>query len=175
MQSDPYHIPGNILKCSRTAQPHGVSQLGPQLLGQAGNALSTAAIHRRNVGAGNQHGVCAQRQRLAAFAALREQQLHLGIASVFPLVLRFAVLESGCAVGMDAAAQLFVAILPVQALRDAVAHVPVKFRAQLGDGQQTLVIARRAFQNDGRAKAVLLKTFQAVAGHVIKEDMMSVP
>lgn len=60
-----------------------------------------------------------QLQRLAAFAALREQQLHLGIAAIFTLMLRLAVLEPRRAVRMDAAAQLFVAVFPVQAFRDA--------------------------------------------------------
>lgn len=113
-----------------------------------------------------------QLQRLAAFAALRIKQLHLGVTAVFPLMLGFAVLEAGRTVWMDAAAQLFVAILLIQALRDAVTHVPVKFRAQLGNGQQALVIARRAFQDYGGPEAVLLQSFQSVAGHVVDEDVV---
>ena len=77
-------------------------------------------------------------------------------------------------VGVDAAAEHFVAVLPVQAFRDAVAHVPVKFRAQLGNGQEALVIARRAFQHHGGPEAVFLQAFQTVTGHVINEDMMPV-
>lgn len=42
-----------------------------------------------------------QRQRLAALAALREQQFHLGMAAVFPRMLRFAVLKAGRAVVGD--------------------------------------------------------------------------
>ena len=71
-------------------------------------------------------------------------------------MLRLAILEAGRTMRMDAAAQFFVAVLPIQAFRDAVAHVPVKLRAQLGNGQETLVIARRAFQHHGGSEAVLL-------------------
>ena len=57
-------------------------------------------------------------------------------------MLRLAVLKARRAMRMNAAAQLFVAVLPVQALRDAIAHVPVKFRIQFGNGQHTLKIPR---------------------------------
>ena len=97
-----------------------------------------------------------QSQRLAALPALRKQQLHLGIAAIFPPMFGLAVLKARRTVGVDAAAELFVAVLPIQAFRDAVAHVPVKLRAQLGNGQQALVIARRTFQNHGGSEAVLL-------------------
>lgn len=89
-------------------------------------------------------------------------------------MLRLAILEAGRTMRMDAAAQLFVAVFPIQALRDAVAHVPVKFRAQLGNGQEALVIARRAFQHHGGPEAVFLQAFQTVTGHVVNEDMMPV-
>jgi len=97
-----------------------------------------------------------QSKRLAALPALRKQKLHLRERPVFPPMLWLAVLKARRAVGMDAAAQLFVAVLPVQALRDAVAHTPVKFRAQPGNGQHTLVIPRLAFQHHGGPEAVLL-------------------
>ena len=89
-------------------------------------------------------------------------------------MLRLAVFKTRRTVRMDAAAQLFVAILPVQAFRNAVAHIPVKFRTLPGDGQQALVIARRAFQHHGRPEAVFLELFQAVTGHVVNENMMPV-
>ena len=89
-------------------------------------------------------------------------------------MLRLAVFKTRRTVRMDAAAQLFVAILPVQAFRNAVAHIPVKVRAQLGDGQQTLVIARRAFQHHGGPEAVLLQSLQTVAAHIVNKNVMPV-
>lgn len=52
-----------------------------------------------------------QSKRLAALPALRKQQPHLLMA---------------------AAVQFFADVLPVQVLRDAIAHVPVKILAQRG-------------------------------------------
>ena len=89
-------------------------------------------------------------------------------------MLRLAVFKARRTVGMDAAAQLFVAVLPVQAFRKTIAHVPIKFRAQPGDGQQTLVIARRTFQHHGGSEAVLLNLLKAVAGHVVDKDVIPV-
>ena len=76
-----------------------------------------------------------QSKRLAAFPALRKQERHRGIAAILPPVLRLAILKARRLVGMDAAAQLFVAVLPIQAFRDAVAHVSVMLRSQFRNSQ----------------------------------------
>ena len=62
---------------------------------------------------------------LGAFALFGLKQLDLGEGAVLSPVFGLQVAEAWCSMRMNAAGELWIAVLLVEALRDPVAYVPV--------------------------------------------------
>ena len=65
---DPYHIAGDGVQRGRTAQAHRVGQLIAELGCVGGDAVGTGTVDGGDEGPRDQHGVCAEGQRLDAVA-----------------------------------------------------------------------------------------------------------
>ena len=87
-------------------------------------------------------------------------------------MLRLEVGKARCAVRVDATGELGVAVLFVELLCEAITHLAVVRTLQLGNGEHTLVVARRAFQHHGGPEAVSIQLFQPVFRHIVNEDVV---
>jgi len=74
-----------------------------------------------------------KQESLAALASLRKQQPYFRIGSIVATMLRLAIFKARRTVRVNAAADIFVAILPVQPLGETIPHVFVKAAPQFGN------------------------------------------
>src|SRR5574344_681879 len=75
--------------------------------------------------------------RLSAFTLFSLEQPDLGERAILTPVFGLQVAKACRSVWMEAAGKFFVPVLPVQAFRDAIAHVPVMRTTQFGNGKHT--------------------------------------
>ena len=83
-----------------------------------------------------------KQESLVALASLRKQQPYFRIGSIVTPMLRLAILKARRTMRMNAAADISVAILPIQPFSKAIPHVSVKAVPQFGNRQQTLEVSR---------------------------------
>lgn len=82
-----------------------------------------------------------QGRRFGAFPLFGLNQFYPGEAAVFTLTLGLKVAETRRTVRMNAAGELGVAVLLVEAFSDSIAHVSIMGALQFGNAQNALIVA----------------------------------